>query len=52
MAPIDFIAAIKDNLSNAEHHQVLLGNMPAQASALMEGQAAPEGRATPLLPRQ
>jgi glucose-6-phosphate isomerase len=43
MAPIDFIAAVSDNLSNSEHHQVLLGNMLAQASALMEGQAAPEG---------
>lgn len=43
MAPIDFIAAISDNLSNPEHHQVLLGNMLAQSSALMEGQAAPEG---------
>ncbi|MGB2172874.1 MAG: glucose-6-phosphate isomerase [Porticoccaceae bacterium] len=43
LAPIDFIAAVKDNLSNTEHHQVLLGNMLAQASALMEGQAAPDG---------
>jgi len=43
LAPIDFIAAVKDNLSNPEHHQVLLGNMLAQSSALMEGQAAPEG---------
>ena len=43
MVPIDFIAAVSDNLSNSEHHQVLLGNMLAQASALMEGQAAPEG---------
>ena len=43
MSPIDFIAAIKDNLSNSEHHQVLLGNMLAQGSALMEGQIAPEG---------
>jgi glucose-6-phosphate isomerase len=44
MAPIDFIAAVKDNLSNPEHHQVLLGNMLAQSSALMEGQEAPEGQ--------
>jgi len=44
MAPIDFIATIKDNLSNPEHHQVLLGNMLAQSSALMEGQEAPEGQ--------
>jgi glucose-6-phosphate isomerase len=43
MVPIDFIAAVKDNLSNSEHHEVLLGNMLAQASALMEGQAAPDG---------
>jgi glucose-6-phosphate isomerase len=43
LAPIDFIATVKDNLSNPEHHQVLLGNMLAQSSALMEGQAAPEG---------
>jgi glucose-6-phosphate isomerase len=42
--PIDFIAAAKDNLSNAEHHRVLLGNMLAQSSALMTGQAAPDGQ--------
>jgi glucose-6-phosphate isomerase len=42
--PIDFIAAAKDNLSNAEHHRVLLGNMLAQSSALMSGQAAPKGQ--------
>ena len=42
--PIDFIAAIKDNLSNSEHHRVLLGNMLAQSSALMTGQAAPAGQ--------
>ena len=42
--PIDFIAAAKDNLSNEEHHRVLLGNMLAQSSALMTGQAAPEGQ--------
>ncbi len=42
--PIDFIATIKDNLSNDEHHRVLLGNMLAQSSALMTGQAAPEGQ--------
>ena len=41
--PVDFIAAVEDHLSNPEHHRVLLGNMLAQASALMEGQAAPEG---------
>lgn len=43
LAPIDFIAAINDNLSNAEHHRVLLGNMLAQSSALMTGQPAPDG---------
>jgi|TARA_B110000977_G_scaffold90586_1_gene120314 glucose-6-phosphate isomerase len=42
--PIDFIAAAKDNLSNAEHHPVLLGNMLAQSAALMTGQAAPESQ--------
>ncbi|MCS5588288.1 MAG: glucose-6-phosphate isomerase [Porticoccaceae bacterium] len=41
--PVDFIAAVEDDLSNPEHHRVLLGNMLAQSSALMEGQAAPEG---------
>ena len=44
LAAIDFIAAVKDNLSNPEHHQVLLGNMLAQSSALMEGQEAPDGQ--------
>ncbi len=43
MVPIDFVAAAVDNLSNEEHHRVLLGNMLAQASALMSGQEAPEG---------
>ena len=42
--PVDFIAAINDNLSNAQHHPVLLGNMLAQSSALMNGQAAPDGQ--------
>lgn len=42
--PIDFIAAINDNLSNPEHHTVLLGNMLAQSSALMSGQPAPAGQ--------
>ena len=45
MVPIDFVAAAVDNLSNEEHHRVLLGNMLAQASALMCGQEAPEGEA-------
>ena len=43
LVPIDFIAATKDSLSHTDHHRVLLGNMLAQASALMQGQAAPEG---------
>lgn len=43
MVPIDFVAAAVDNLSNEEHHRVLLGNMLAQTSALMCGQEAPEG---------
>ncbi len=41
--PIDFIAAVKDPLSDPQHHRVLLGNMLAQGSALMAGQAAPDG---------
>lgn len=41
--PVDFIAPINDNLSNREHHQVLLGNMLAQSGALMSGQKAPDG---------
>jgi glucose-6-phosphate isomerase len=44
MVPVDFIAAAVDNLSNEEHHRVLLGNMLAQASALMCGQDAPDGK--------
>ncbi len=43
LAPIDFIALAKDQMSNPEHHRVLLGNMLAQASALMSGQEAPAG---------
>jgi glucose-6-phosphate isomerase len=42
LVPIDFIAAVKDPLSNEEHHRVLLGNMLAQGSALMCGQDAPD----------
>lgn len=42
--PIDFIATANDALSNITHHRVLLGNMLAQGSALMAGQAAPEGQ--------
>ena len=43
LAPVDFIAAARDNMSNDEHHKVLLGNMLAQTSALMRGQEAPQG---------
>ena len=42
LVPIDFIAAVKDGLSNEEHHRVLLGNMFGQSAALMTGQPAPE----------
>jgi glucose-6-phosphate isomerase len=41
MVPIDFISFVNDELSNDEHHRVLLGNMLGQAAALMEGQDAP-----------
>ena len=44
LVPIDFIAAIKDSLSNNEHHRVLIGNMLGQSSALMRGQSAPENQ--------
>ena len=44
LVPIDFIAAVNDNLSNAEHHRVLLGNMLGQSSALMTGQPAPKNQ--------
>ena len=37
LVPIDFIAAVKDGLSNDQHHTVLLGNMLAQGAALMTG---------------
>jgi len=43
LAPVDFIALAKDAMSNEEHHRVLLGNMLAQASALMCGQDASDG---------
>ena len=43
LVPIDFIACVRDRLSNDEHHRVLLGNMLGQASALMMGQDAPAG---------
>lgn len=38
LVPLDFIAVINDPLSNPEHHRILLGNMLAQAAALMRGQ--------------
>ena len=44
LVPIDFIAAVNDNLSNTEHHRVLLGNMLGQSSALMTGQPAPKNQ--------
>jgi glucose-6-phosphate isomerase len=44
LVPIDFIAAINDPLSNEKHHNFLLNNLLAQASALMIGQGD-EGRA-------
>ena len=44
LVPIDFIAAVNDNLSNKEHHRVLLGNMLGQSSALMMGQPAPKNQ--------
>jgi glucose-6-phosphate isomerase len=44
LVPIDFIAAINDPLSNEKHHNFLLNNLLAQASALMTGQGG-EGRA-------
>ena len=44
LVPIDFIAAVKDSLSNDEHHRVLIGNMLGQSSAFMKGQPAPEGQ--------
>jgi len=43
LVPIDFIASVKDGLSNEEHHRVLLGNMLGQSAALMTGQPAPYG---------
>ncbi len=44
LVPIDFIAAVNDPLSNEKHHNFLLNNLLAQASALMIGQGE-EGRA-------
>ena len=35
--PVDFIAAVKDDLSTESHHHMLLANMIAQAEALMVG---------------
>lgn len=38
VVPVEFIAAIRDNLSSGQHHRVLLANMIAQGQALMDGQ--------------
>lgn len=38
LVPVDFIAAKHDALSQDDHHSVLIGNMLAQAAALMSGQ--------------
>ncbi len=38
LVPIDFIAARQDEMSYPDQHRVLLGNMLAQAAALMTGQ--------------
>ena len=35
--PVDFVGFINDSLSNKEHHNFLLSNLIAQASALMTG---------------
>ncbi|MDM3872326.1 glucose-6-phosphate isomerase [Porticoccus sp. W117] len=37
LIPVQFIGAVNDDLSNDEHHQVLLQNMLAQGAALMLG---------------
>jgi len=37
--PVDFIGFINDSLSNKEHHNFLLSNLIAQASALMTGKS-------------
>ena len=37
LIPVQFIGAVKDQLSNPEHHKVLLENMLAQGAALMKG---------------
>ena len=39
LVPIDFIGVVNDNLSNGEHHRILLANMVAQAQALMNGKS-------------
>ena len=39
LVPVDFIAALQDDLSSPEQHRVLLGNMLAQSAALMKGQS-------------
>ena len=42
LIPVDFIATLRDKLSDAEHHRVLLANMLAQSAALMTGKQDPE----------
>lgn len=37
LVPLDFIATVKDQLSDQTHHKILLGNMLAQGAALMTG---------------
>ncbi|MBO6563914.1 MAG: glucose-6-phosphate isomerase [Pseudomonadales bacterium] len=37
LVPVDFIGVANDDLSNDEHHRILLVNMVAQAQALMNG---------------
>ena len=39
LVPIDFIAMVQDDMSFADQHRVLLGNMLAQSAALMAGQS-------------
>ncbi|UTW45470.1 glucose-6-phosphate isomerase [bacterium SCSIO 12696] len=43
LIPVQFIGAANDELSNPEHHNILLQNMLAQGAALMKGQSDPSG---------
>jgi glucose-6-phosphate isomerase len=43
--PVEFVGALEDTLSDANHHRTLLVNMIAQASALMTGKPAPSDQA-------